>query len=322
MTGRDSAARSAQEAVQWAVQLRSGTMSANERHALDRWLAASADNQAAWHKLADSLSALVAPAGVDHAAFRSALLVKEPSRRRFVLTGVSALAVASGGLWFWRQGAVDALPGAAPGVWMRTAIGERRTFEASGGSSLMLNARSAVQDIVSGDVHTYALDKGALYMDAPAQPSRVTPVSVRTRDGYLQTQSGAFGVTLVKQGTRVQVDRAYADILTLSGNRARLRAGERAVFDRNTIWRDAAHGPSFTSWTQGLYVASNTPLGDVVDALEPYLPGLLTITDEAAQHRVSGVFHLDRPEQTLQQIQDTLDVHVERFSRYMTVISA
>jgi DNA-directed RNA polymerase specialized sigma24 family protein len=61
-----------------------------------------------------------------------------------------------------------------------------------------------------------------------------------------------------------------------------------------------------TAWQRGLLVFRDTPLARVAAEINRYRPGVILTSPRVADRRVSGVFHLDRPQDALTTIEAAL----------------
>src|SRR5690606_23102468 len=89
-----------------------------------------------------------------------------------------------------------------------------------------------------------------------------------------------------------------------------LLEGERVIYSAEGLGEKVATDvETAAAWRRGRLVCSDGPLGDVVADLSRHRRGKVMLARNAlGSRRVSGVFHLDRPEEILAHFEDTLHV--------------
>jgi len=306
-------------AVDWQVQLASGTASEADRQAFERWRAADARHQAAWRRvsgLLDSPLAVVRELGTRapeqiHAA-QQALL---HTRRRNLLRGVLAIGgIASGSALI----ADRITPLGQLTADLHTGTGERRRVALRDGSDVLLNARSAVDVAFDDSTRVLRLRAGALI--ATVAPDVRRPFLVQTMHGEARALGTRFLTTLRDDHTQVVVLEHRVEIATRSGQRTTLQAGEGASFTTERI--SAMGGPvrQAAVWSDGMLAVEDSPLSEVVEDLRPYHRGFIRLSAAAARLRVFGVFPLSDTEQIWQALAHTLPVRVQRYGGWMITI--
>ncbi len=66
------------------------------------------------------------------------------------------------------------------------------------------------------------------------------------------------------------------------------------------------------AWTEGVLVFKDAPLAEVVAEIGRYYRGYVRVTGDAQTLRVSGVFHIDDPVASLDQLQRSLGLRSTR----------
>ena len=312
----DEAARGA---VEWAVLLRSGEMSADEQRDFDRWMSDSDRNRAAWQRLQVVLTPFARTAAHSAQAAREALVLTSGARRKLLRNGIGVVATL-GGAGMTGYLVLQRRSNAQFAANFQTVTGERRNIVLADQTHLFIDAKSAVQ-VRAGVARQVLLRSGKLYADV-APDRHGTFFSIETSDGWVRTAEAALEVASATGGTRVTVRPARATVETLGGLRAILQPGDVVEFGRHSIRRIATSLSAGPAWIKGLFVASDVPLSTVIDALRPYYRGLIRISPEAGQRRVSGVFRLDDARQALDQISQTISVDVTTYANCVVIISA
>ncbi|MEJ5128364.1 FecR domain-containing protein [Comamonas sp. MYb21] len=322
------------QAIDWLVKLGSGQTSASDHEAFEAWLQADAAHPPAWDALQSRLGAgaggagsiggvagalaQMRDAGPAAQLGRQALLAPVPgASRRRMLRGSLALVLgsATAAVLAYRQSPWQALV-----ADVSTSTAERMAQRLPDGSALLLDARSALDIRYSANLRLLHLRAGAVLATvAPLGTDR--PFVVQSAQGRVQALGTRF---MVRQfdgldQTLVQVLEHSVRITTRSGRELVLQAGQSARFGDDRIVLEAP-GLAADAWAQGVIDVRNQPLALVVDALRPYMPGVLRISPEAAQLPIFGVFSLDDPQRVLQDLVDTQPVTVRHWGSWLTLI--
>lgn len=312
----------AEQAIEWMVLFRSGEATPEDYRRFTAWSAADPANASAWERMQDMLKRSFAPVrevearapGQVEAVERIVLRPPASPARRKALRGVMALGavgVATGLL------ASRNWPLAALGADLRTATGERREFDLPDGSSLMLNARSAVQLDFSDGLRRVRLLQGELVATVAADAAR--PFVVETAHGTARALGTRFLV-------RREPERTLAVVLEHSirvGNGASqevLQQGQGAYIDAHGISRVADDLRTRAAWTHGMLVANDEALADVIDALRAYRRGYIRISPAAARLRVLGAFPLDDTDNVLRSLEQTMPLKLSHFGGVLVAI--
>nr|WP_049831526.1 FecR family protein [Janthinobacterium sp. Marseille] len=311
--------RTVHTAVDWLIRFESDNMTDSERRAFEQWRAADPSHELAWNRVAgllnESLSVvrdagLRAPGQVQ--AAQRALL---NTRRRKLLRG--ALVFAGVGttsvLLAERQIAVGQL-------WadLQTGTGQRQTFALADGSSVQLNARSAVDIDFNQDRRQLRLRAGELI--ASVAPDAGRPFLVQTTHGIIRALGTRFLVSQQDRQSQVVVLEHSVELRTRDGQHMRLREGEGATFDHSQIERIAGNASAHAAWSDGMLAVENATLAEVVAALKPYYSGYIRLSPEAASLRTFGVFPLEDPGHVLRTLAHTLPLKMHHYGNWLISI--
>ncbi len=314
--GKRDAGDALDAAIDWMVLLRSGEATAAQRQQFEQWTATSPDHLAAWQCVAGNLDRAIAPLRHNDGARAAerALLAPRLSRRR-LLGGALAMAgvAASGGLVANRFTPLTQLA-----ADLHTDTGERRTLVLPDGGNLVLNARSAVDvDFGAGRRQLHLL-AGELIADGRGDPS--VPLSISTAHGDV-VSSGRVLVRRRQSHSLALTLEGSATVLSRNGDSATLVAGEARSFRRDGFGPLQRGQLARASWIDGMLTAQDDPLGDVIDAVRAYRPGLIRISPAAAELRVLGAFPIDDTDALLQSLAQTLPIRVDTWrGGWLTVI--
>lgn len=287
------------DARAWVVRLTSGQATDADAWALSQWRARSAEHEAAFKEAAQ----LWRRAGTAGAPVPQPGKLPGSWTRRSL--GGLALAAACGGA-YWG--------GTAGGFWpsvselladQRTNAGERRRLVLDDGSAVEMNARTSLSVRFAAAERRIDLVMGEALFSV--SPDATRPFAVRAAEG---TATGTvFGVRTLPGGARVLCLEGRVRI-EQGGTAGEIKASEALAYGPAGIGSVGPFDPAVSmAWRSGLLVFRDTPLVDVVAELNRYRPGRLVLTSAiAATRRVSGVFHLDRPDEVLAYMERVLGV--------------
>jgi len=303
------------KAVEWMVLLRSGEARPSDMSAFEAWRASHPSHEAASKRIAGALGPFerLAKHGVPAAVIQQT--VSRAGRRAALRSALMFAGIGAGALSSWQVvREYDVLAD------QRTGIAQRRQTPLPDGSTLMLDARTAVDLAFDDTQRSVTLLRGRLLADAAAHPTH--PLLVQTSQGLVQGNGARFVAQALDHKTCVTV--LNGSVVATSRSGERVQAAERHQILLGTSGAPqllAARGAE-ALWTQGLVALDNEPLGDLVAALQPYRAGVLRIDPEAAQIRVSGVFSLDDSDSTLRALAQTQPVRILERTRYWVTIAA
>lgn len=299
------------EAIEWLAQQRSGHMTEADRQRFQQWLLSSEENRLSWQRLEQRLGIIFNDApGVSRQ-----VLNKAGSSRRHLLRGALGIAgLGLGGWWLQRAGL---LPGLTSDL--QSGFAERRPFILEDGSRVVLNAQSRVDLALTPRERRLILREGALSIQVATDPSR--PLVVHSVFGEVRALGTRFSVTLREHGVHVWVHESRVRLTHSSGASLELTAGQGAVLGQSGVRPLDPRQSGEGTWEDGLLQVNDQPLGEVVEALRPYRRGILRISPQAWELRVSGVFTLDNSAQTLRSLQEVLPIKVEEHFGLWTQLS-
>ena len=281
-------------ALEWLVRLRDTEAGAAERRAFEAWLQADPRHAAAYREAETLWAALdqVAPA----ATARKARVVPLPAGRRRAVPRLRRLAQAAA---FAGLAVLAGYSVTGPQPLNRlladysTAAGAQRTVALADGSAVALNGTSALSlDFTPGE-RRVVLRGGEAFFEVAKDPRR--PFVVETALGQVTVLGTAFVVNTGDGFVDVTVTESRVAVSHAAGGSVTLQAGETVRLQRDRLGakstRDAAQA---LAWRSGKLVFRDTPLGEVVDALERQRPGRIALMDDALHEiRVTGSFNLE-----------------------------
>jgi transmembrane sensor len=304
-----------QEAFAWLVRLTSGKATDADRAELMRWRQRGPAHERAFQQAARLWRQVgeASPGTLAAGEFRP---VAVHSRRYLLRAGVAAAAAAgigTGGarLGFWPY----------PGELLadhRTRVGEQRHLGFDEHVSVELNTRSSLSvDKAETPARLTLIGGEAAFT---VRPGRLDTFVLSVAKGSISSDEGVF---VVRNGaTSVRVTCVEGAVDVVQDGRLRLWPAEQVVWESERLLPVAKVDVDVaTGWRRGLLIFRNEPIERVVAELNRYRQGLILVASRlAAQRRISGVFHLDRTDEALTHIEQTLRVPMRRLSRYFTVI--
>ncbi len=296
-------------AATWYVQLSAAPGDQHEWLAWQAWLAKDARHAEAWRQV-EKLQRQFAILSPEVAL---PALAGVRARRRAV-SKVLAIFLAAGGagIGFY---AVEPLYSRM--AQYRTGKGERRDVQLSDGTRMLVNTDSAVDAHFNHSLREICLYRGEVLLETAKDSSR-RPLVVHTPEGSVRALGTRFSV--YSHGGRSDV-RVFEHAVELRPAQAlsvmlRLEAGQQSGFDQSRFDRVSTLPPASDSWAQGMLMALDWRLGEVVREISRYRPGYLTCSDAVSGLRVTGSFRLDDIDTVLENLADALPIRVRYLTRY------
>jgi transmembrane sensor len=304
-------------AIEWAVRLSAGTPSDEDLRRFENWRTADPRHGRAWESVAQQLQLFATVRERGGAMARKVLTAPNESRRKLLQGSVGAIAAIGFTACLVRRTDLAGL--LAPDF--STSIGRRQNLTLADGSTLTLDANSAVDVDFNSSERAIKLLRGQLFVRVAQDINR--PLVVYTRDGSASALGTAFCVHLSDAGSSVAVTHSKVRVQSASGDSLVVGEGSVAMIRRDAVrLRDSLQADAEVTWINGYITAVNRPLSEVVGALNAYLDGFILLSDDAASLRVSGLFLLDDPSAAMRQIAQTLPVTVTYHTDYLIRIAA
>lgn len=302
-----------EQVADWALALRYGNPDAAERAAFHDWLAQSPAHAAAWQQAQAVFQCFERlPPGVgrrvlDHTD-------RLPDRRR-ALGLIGGLAVAGAGALAWQQ------------LWDRwradvaTAVGERRALALPDASALVLNTDSAADIAFTATERRILLRAGEILVTTSPDPAPVArPLLVGTDFGDVRALGTRFSLRRLPDRVRVSVFRDAVEIRPSRGATQRLEAGAQADFAADGVRPARRVDDSAAIWEQGMLLAQDVPLAEVLAEMARHRHGLLRCDPRVAAIRVSGAISLSDTDGGLDLLAQTLPVRIQRRTAWWVVV--
>lgn len=298
------------------VLLNSGQAGSREVAAFETWRTQDPAHGAACKRLDGAFGsvALLRERGVPAAVVQRSL---QGLSRRSMLRATLGLAGLGGGasLLAWQVAGSQGLL-----ADQQTGLAQRRQETLPDGSSVWLDARTALDVAIDPLQRTLSLHRGRMLVQASAA---ALPLQVHAPQARIDANDARFIVQARRDhALHVTALRGKVAVTQPAGDRLELAEGRRVTLaDHRAPEQAAAHGTE-SLWTNGFIALNNEPLAQLIDALRDYHVGVLDLQADVAGLRVSGMFSLDEPDRTLQALAETRPVRVRMLTRYWVRIEA
>ncbi|WP_350283513.1 FecR domain-containing protein [Nitrosomonas sp.] len=305
------------EAADWAMTFQYGVPTESERQAFDHWRQQSPAHDAAWARAQavfhtfDQVHEGIGKDALEHLGHSN------NSRRRSLRMLTTLLVAVPAGWLVWRH-----TPWQKWTADVATATGERRILELPDGSRLVLNTASAVNIAFSTVERRIRLVAGEILITTSTDPLPVyRPFFVDTPHGVVRALGTRFSMRYLDQDRcQVAVFQGVVEIAPTGGFTRTLQAGEQASFNVTEASQPAPVENNATLWEQGMLLARNMRLGDVITEMARYRPGVLRCDPAVAELRVSGAISLTDTDAGLALLASELPLRIERYTRYWVMV--
>lgn len=298
------------EAIAWFTRM-NGVPTAADSRDFERWRESDPSHETAYRRIVDAWTATDGPseriAGeeAEKLAVYLDAIGKARKRRSRLNTGIATLAtllafVVGANVWVNRPTILQDL--AADYV---TERGERRTIILADGTSIQLDADSALAEDIGATSRRVELLRGTAYFDVATSD---IPFVVGAKDGETRATGTAFSIEI---GDDVVVTLARGGVTVTSEADARQAAlqpgqsvsyGDKGLGTVRKVLIDEA-----LSWRDGRLIFENARLDGVIAHVARYREGRIVILGASlGAHRVSGNLPLDDPDAALASLQATV----------------
>lgn len=298
-------------AADWLVLLHSGEMTALQQQQFEQWKAEKKEHQLAlqqMEKFSHGLSNLVGN-------FPSKALVQSNQKfnlaaKRNMLLSLSGLVIVGLSAYFipWEKWQSD----------YHTKVGEIKKVSLKDGSQLIMASDCYVDVNFTQEKRQIKLIDGEIYIET-AKDAQHRPFIVETKNGSVEALGTQFTVRQENsEQTKVKVYKhAVAIEPENSSKRQILKQGQRAFFDEKYISKALPLDNDQPYWTQQLLVVDQWPLQKVLDELFRYKKGTYHLAPELKNIKISGVFSLKNPEQSLETLAYSHQLELTYYSPYL-----
>lgn len=315
----------AEVARAWFVTLL-GKPTAAQRADFSRWLKADPAHLEAYQNVEATWQAMEGPGqrlaeqeAEEISVYLDAMDKAKRDRKiagKLTVLGLVVATLLAGGVWLERPGLIDDLR--ADYV---TERGEQRTVTLTDGSTVLLDADSALSLDLSAGERRVRLLRGGAYFDVV---SSGIPFVVEAANGEVRVLGTGFDIRHVDDGGSV----------TLAHGRVAVSAGEQANQTILEPGQQVRFGPSgvaevqpvaledVLAWRTGRYTFYQARLADVIEEIERYRKGRIVIASSAlADERVTGSFPLTDTDAALASLQASVGFALHTIAGRLTIVS-
>lgn len=307
------------QAIDWSIKLNYNSADAATQAAFADWLRGREENRLAWQRV-QSLGSQFASMPSELALQALEKLPEARLRRR----QMTRLLVLFAGIGATTLGVREVTP------WQRlmadysTQVGERNRWALADGSLLDLNTDSAVRLHFDERRRELELLRGELHLISGGDPGHAQKraLQVRTPFGVFEALGTRLSVRLAARTCRLGVTEGAVRLQPNAGAAATARAGESWLLDARQARREQHEPADSAAWRDGLLVARDRPLAEVLDELGRYRHGHLGCDPQIAGKRISGNFSLANIDATLTFLAQAHGLQLHYLTRYWVRVSA
>lgn len=197
-----------------------------------------------------------------------------------------------------------------------TVVGERQRLQLADGSQVLLNTRSAFSSQIDDQHRQARLHQGEAFFEVAS--GQGAPLEIEAGPLRMSTRGTAMAVRYLDGEARVLVQRGAVDVQAArDGARLSLGAGDSVrLGPAGLSARERIDPTRDLAWVQGRLVFDNCPMGQVLDELRRYYPGVIVNTNPAlAQVQVTGNYRLDNPLDVLRSLAQATSATVHELPR-------
>lgn len=313
-----------EKAREWFVALLAEPTAARQAE-FERWLQADPAHfeayrsvEALWHALESPGQRLAEQEADELSGYLEAMDRAKRDRKTTKRLGTLAIVMAvllSGAVWLERPGLIEDF-----GADYVTERGERRSITLADGSSVLLDADSALADASVAAKRRVRLIRGGAFFEV--EPSKV-PFIVDAANGEIRVLGTGFDVRLLSDGASVTLAHGRISV-TANGqlDPKILEPGQQVHFGPKGISTvQPVELDDALAWRGGRYTFYRTRLADVVQEIGRYRKGRIVIaTSSLADELVTGSFSLEDTDEALSSLQASVGFEVHSLGSRLTVL--
>lgn len=304
-----------EEAVNWLVCMAYGQPTPAQMKHFDAWLKASVLNQQAWAEVSalkgrmDSLPALLSKQALTAAQER-----RRTSRRRVL--GTLALLGGSAAIGLPLLNQLNGWEVSNLAATHVTRKGEQQKVILADGTQLLLNTNTAIRTVESSQQLRIELIRGELLVDASKRRS-AGGLQASSVHGDLYTKSAYFVLRELRTYTRLSVKNGLVEARPRwSATPRSCAAGEVVCFDTAGFVDPLASTIQDDAFAQGLVSGQHMQLTHLLAELARYKTGLLDWDESLAGLTVTGSFHVNDVNSTLEFLAQMLPLSITYLTPY------
>lgn len=202
-------------------------------------------------------------------------------------------------------------------------VAETREVRLADDSEITLAPKAAISITVNASERSVHLLQGEALFNVHHDPKRLFRVT--TGDAVITDigttfdvrTDGAATVVAVREGS-VRVIARHSDIADRD-----LHAGEWERVSGADSTSGVVSVATIGAWRDGMLVARNETVGNMIGALRPWTSTRIILTDrKLSDKRVTGTYDLHQPEAALRQIVDAYGGHVSSWTSWVDIVNS
>lgn len=208
------------------------------------------------------------------------------------------------------------------GYWTathRSNVGEIQTIQLADGTKATLNTNSAINIKFDDNQRRIELIRGEIMVTVAKDSTRRT-FSIVTPHGSANAMGTIYSTRLKEQETIVSVYESSVEVTPQQNpnNAVILNAGQSAWLSKNNVSDSLPVKLRKPDWAQGKLVFNNVPLADVVERLNNYRQGTISISTEVVKRDLhfTGLVPAQDSDAALALIADALGLELNQFTTY------
>ena len=333
-----------EQAALWVARIDSGELSTIERAELKRWIARSAQHQAAFERMTaildgsimlNKLADLFEDGDTAHRRARLQFTARWAVNAIAALLLVAAIPIAL----IWKV----YLGHAAQQATFSTLVGEQKMTRLVDGSKITLNTDSEVAVSITKGLRLVDLIRGESHFEVASERDR--PFQVRVGKRVIKAVGTAFSVRRRQDKVEVIVEDGIVEVLSspqaASSSQtltirdtpqtdgwirvAALTAGQAALFtkdDEQINHMDARALERRLAWREGLLAFAGEPLAEVVEDIDRYTNLSIVIEDPDLNNTpIGGYFKVGDVEGLFEALETIFDVQVRYVEPNQVILS-
>lgn len=302
-----------EEVADWIFRNKEPRQTAAEKAAFQQWLNSDPDNRHVY-AAAERLMGEARIAIQSDPALRD-FKVKPRNVTKPIAGSLVALALASS-LFFLLDGPMRLQADAI------SETGEQPVITLADGSTLQLNASSAVAYDYNDRRRTVRLLRGQAFFQVVGDPNR--PFTVEAGDARITALGTAFDIRLGNTETGVIVTQNAVIVESVGGlhTSVRVEQGQQAAYARATGFSDVRASDSLTAlaWRRGQLVVDNAPLSYVVEEMRRHFSGQIVVASgDLSRRRVSGTLAVADTDAALAFLEQALGLKTNRIGPLIVI---
>ena len=302
-------------ALGWFVRLRDETANPEANEAFKAWIAADPAHDDAYRAVERMWRADAFDAALRRAKSRLDKPAAGPQGRVWKSAALAASILIVLGAAVLAPDAVTRLQ--ADSV---AEVGQQRNVALADGSRVLLNTDSAIAVDMDGPDRNVRLLKGEAFFDVI--PDATRPFHVRGGGADVRVVGTAFAVRLDKEATTVTVRQGRVQVSGGANASVTLDPGQQARLKASGLTEPyPADMASSLAWTDQRLIFEDRALGEVIDEIARYHPGVILIANERLRSvRVGGNYRLTDPVAALAAIAQIASADLVRISDYVLIL--